>query len=196
MITYIPRRYSQPKWQAKITEPEKQFRLSNGLTIASLFELKQALISIPENIIKSHSEEDHHIANWIEHVIKDTDLADQMKNQHHRWGMIVTLERQQMRTLNLPPHVANYWLRQVDNPFTFVNGDTANSIAQLASVLGKIDDESIDFHLEREPNDIAIWIENVLGDYELSELVEESSNRAQMLHFVEDHLVKLRESAE
>jgi len=194
MISFIPRRYSQPKWQAHITESDKQFYMGDDITVASLYQLKSALTQVSEEALQQHLGEDHHIANWIEFVIKNQELADELRKHHHRWGMIVALERQQMRTLNLPPHIAKYWLRSVELSFTFVDGNKVSSSEELATALEKVSDEDVDFHLEREPNDIARWMLNVIGDYELAELLEESSNKAQMHRFTKDHILKLQDS--
>jgi hypothetical protein len=193
MVTYIPRRYTEAKWQARITESENQFVFSNGLHIASLFELKQALVVLPDDVINPHTGDDHHIASWIEHVVGNRRLAQALVDQHNRWGLIVTLERQQMRTLNLPDHIARYWLRQVSVPFTFTNGATVDSLTTLKDSLQNTDESVIDFHLERVPNDISSWVGNSVGDFELAELLEESSNGPQMYRFTEDHLAKLQE---
>jgi hypothetical protein len=195
MITFIPKRYSEPKWQAFITEIEKQFRFINGVQINSLFELKQALLTLPEEVITHHvNDNNNDLANWVEFVCNHKQLAEAMRQYQHRWGMIVALEREQMRTLNLPPFVAHYWLRQVDLPFTFVSGETVKSLADLKTALEQVNDETIQFHLEREPNDIAKWVNDIIGDYELSELLAESTNHLQMSRFVEDHLIKLEET--
>jgi hypothetical protein len=197
MVTFIPRRYTQPKWQIKIIEKDKQFVFPSGAVVTTPFEFKQALMTVPEEDIHTlATDKEHHIANWFEFVIGDVDLANELRKYNHRWGMVVALERQQMRTLNLPPHVAKYWLRKVEIPFTFVTGEEVKSSKELGKAIAKVSDDTVDFHLEREPNDISLWVTEIIGDYELSELLEESSNRTQMEHIISDHLVKLVEAQE
>lgn len=196
MIHFIPKRYSQPKWQAYITESEQHFRFEDGTTVASLMDLKQALTNVPEETILHHVGEEHHLANWVEFVLKNKSLADALREQHHRWGMIVALERQLMRTLNLPPFVAQYWLRQVRSPFTFSDGKTVTSLKHLEETLDQVSDETVIFHLERDPNDIAVWVNDIVGDYELAELLTECSSRMQMHRFIVDHIAKLEEAAQ
>lgn len=197
MFTLLPRRYTQPKWQVKITEKDKQFVFPSGVVASTPFELKQALVSVPEEDIHIlATDKEHHIANWLEFVVGDSDLAKSLRKYTHRWGMVVALERQMMRTLNLPSHVARYWLRKVEIPFTFVSGEQVDSTAKLASVLAKVSDDSIHFHLQRQPNDVAVWIRDIIGDYELMELIEEATSRLEMQQTVDDHLVKLKEASE
>lgn len=197
MINYIPRRYSQPKWQLKITEADKLLHFPSGLTISTPFELKTALMSAPESDIADLTAgSEHHIANWVEFVLKDQELAVVLREYNHRWGLIVALERQQMRTLNLPSHAAKYWLRSVKYPFTFVSNEEVDTLQNLEKVLEKVDDDSVAFHMERQPNDVAMWVLNVVGDYELAELLEESINRSQMHRNVSDHIQKLVDASE
>lgn len=197
MVTLFPRRYSEPKWQIKITESEKHFHFQSGWTVTTPYELKLALTDAPESDIhQAVSGKEHHIASWLEFVVGDPELAQAVKQYTHRWGMLVALERQQMRTLNLPAHVASYWLRKVQYSFTFVGGESVDTLKKLAPTLEKVTDDTIDFHLQRQPNDISTWLLNVVGDYELAEILEESSNRTQMQGFVADHLEKLQDASQ
>ena len=98
-----------------------------------------------------------------------------------------------MRTLNLPQNVAKRWLSPTASKLTFSSGETASSLEELGSVLDRVSDETVDFHLERSPNDISQWIMLEVGDYILAEIVDEASNRAQMLRFLEDHLAMLKD---
>src|SRR4030066_2335136 len=103
MITVIPRRYDAPKWQANVPTGQV-FKLNNGQLIHNLFELKQVLSSIDETLLQSHvNPEQHDLAAWVLYSFGDPALSEELKKNHHRWGLIVTLERQLMRTLNLPP---------------------------------------------------------------------------------------------
>jgi len=101
-----------------------------------------------------------------------------------------------MRTLNLPDYVARNWLEGAYKEFSLSNGESVKGLEDLAGVLGAVSDEAVKFHLERVPNDIARWVLEVVGDYLLAELIEESSNRGQMQRFVSDHVEMLKEAAE
>ena len=41
-----------------------------------------------------------------------------------------------------------------------------------------------------------MWVVDIVGDYELAELLTEATSREQMQRYVEDHLEMLREAAE
>ncbi|MGI5827879.1 MAG: DUF5752 family protein [Patescibacteria group bacterium] len=190
-------RYLAAKWQARVTPSSAAFKFNNGVVINNLWELKQALRVVREDIIAEHVHEGRNdIANWVENVVGDKDLANELRKTTYRWGLIVALERQMMRTVNLPYYVAQRWLNKVDLPFHFVDGKKVASLEELKDILEKVDDETVEFHLEREPNDIAKWVDDVIGDYQLAAVLAESTNRQQMLIFVEDHLVMLHEALE
>jgi hypothetical protein len=190
-------RYMTPKWRAYVTPGDKAFTFSNGIKVASMWELKQALLSLPEDIVMDHIREDaNDIAIWVEHVVGDVDLADEMKKYNHRWGLIVALERQMMRTLELPDFVAKRWLQKAENGFTFVSGEKVSSVEELRDALEKVSDDTIAFHCERFPNDMAVWVIDIIGDYELAELLNEATSRQQMQRFVADHVEMLRDATE
>jgi hypothetical protein len=189
-------RYLAPKWQAYITQPEKSFVFANGVVVRSLWELKEALLTLPEDIVNNHVNNSRNdFANWVEFVVGDKELGEEMRRYNHRWGMIVTMERQLMRTLSLPHYVAQRWLGKAPRPFVFVSGEQANSLEELAVTLNKVSEETVAFHNERVPNDIVVWVMDVVGDYELAEILSECSSRQQMTRIVEDHLAMLKEAA-
>lgn len=195
MLTVIPRRYDSPKWQAPVAQ-HQTFVFKNNVSARTLFELKQALTLIPDDTFYYHvSENKNDFADWVESVVGDGVLAQELRHQNHRWGMIVALERHLMRTLNLPPYVAKRWLSPAPSPFTFVTGEAADSLSSLTSALEKVSDDTVAFHLERIPNDIAKWVMEAIGDYQLAEVLADSSTRLQMLRAIEDHLTMLGEAS-
>lgn len=197
MNNFSPTSYMSPKWRAYVTPNDRSFTFANGIKVASMWELKQALLTLPEDIIVHHvRDEQNDIATWVEHVVGDKEMADEMRKYKHRWGMIVALERQMMRTVDLPDFVAKRWTAKVDNGFTFMSGEVVNSLAELASAFGKITDETVAFHCERHPNDMAVWVLDIIGDYVLAEMLTEATSRLQMQRNVEDHLEMLAEASE
>lgn len=192
----IPARYLAPKWQAYVTPKIKNFNFSDGTQVSSLWSLKQALLRLPEDVIQHHVRSDSNdIANWIEHSVGDTDLAAELKKYNHRWGLIVALERQMMRTQNLPSYLAQRWLAQTDHVFNFSSGQSVSSLYELRDTLEHVDDQVIAFHKERDPNDISVWVSDIVGDYELGDLVNEANSKIQMQRFVADHIEMLEEAA-
>lgn len=192
----IPARYLAPKWQAYVTPKDKNFVFSNGVSISSLWSLKQALLRLPEDIITGHiAGESNDLANWVRAVVGDDELADELVKYNHRWGIIVALERQMMRTLNLPHYLATRWLAPVENVFTFSSGQQVASLYELREVLNQVDDGTVAFHQERSPNDISVWVSDIIGDYELGDLLDEANSRVQMQRFVADHIEMLEEAA-
>lgn len=192
----IPARYLAPKWQAYVTPKSKHFTFVDGTTVGSLWALKQVLLQLPEDVITHHIRpEGHDIANWVESCVGDKELAEELSKYNHRWGLIVGLERQLMRTLNLPGYLAARWLARVDQPFTFSSGQSAASLYELRDTLNQVGDDVVAFHQERKPNDISVWVSDIIGDYELGDLLDEASGRIQMQRFVSDHVEMLEEAA-
>lgn len=163
--------------------------------VYNLWELKQALRIVREDVIAEHVHDNRNdIAAWVESVVGDAKLAKELQKTTSRWGLIVALERQMMRTVNLPFYVASRWLSTVEIPFHFVDGKTANSMESLKQALDQVEDSVVEFHLERDPNDIAKWVNDIIGDYQLAEILAESFNRQTMLDAVSDHLVMLQDA--
>ncbi len=195
MIYTSANRYLAAKWQARVTPSGAAFRFSNGIIVNNLWELKQALRIVREDIIAEHIKDGKNdIATWVEEVVGDHELAEEMKKTSTRWGTIVALERQMMRTVNLPYYVAARWLKKAEYPFYFVDGTKVASLEELKQALERVDDQVIDFRLEREPNDVAKWVYDIIGDHQLAAVLAESTNRLQMLTFVDDHMVMLHEA--
>lgn len=197
MFILLPDRYQAPKWLAPVLPRSHAFVFSDGSSVVNLFELKQVLGILDDSLLTEQvNEKEHHIADWVETCIQDSELATELRAQPHRWGMIVALERHMMRTLNLPNYVAARWLQPVESPFVYVSGETFVSLDHLKLTLNQVSDDTINFHLERYPNDIALWVEENIGDTELSQLLNECTNRTQMLNYVTDHLEMLKDAAQ
>lgn len=195
MYTLVPRRYQTSKWLARVPA-SAAFNFKDGTSIRSLLELKQALLTLPEEVILYHTNSDRHdLASWVRFSIGDSSLADLLQKQTHRWGLIVALERGQMRTLNLPSYLANRWLAPTTVPFVFQSGETVRSLSELKVALQSISDATFDFHNQRSPNDISLWVGDAIGDYDLAEMLAEASNRLHLHNLVEDHLTMLADAS-
>jgi len=191
----ISARYLAPKWQAYVTD-DLGFGFVNGVRVRSLWELKEALLHLPLDVIQKHIGGRNDMAVWIREVIGDMELAEAVEQQNHRWGVIVALERQMMRTVNIPDYLAKRWLGSASFEFVFASGERVHSEEELGQALGKVADDVVSFHQERQPNDMACWVADAIGDYELAELLDEALTREQMKRYVEDHVVMLKEAME
>lgn len=184
--------YLAPKWRAYVTPYQSGFHFSNGLTVRSLWELKQALLTFHEDVINEHVGEDkNQIADWVENIIGDKELADLLRKYNQRWGLVVALERHMMRSLNLPDYVASRWLNEVEKPFEFVSGERVKSLKNLRDVVSGISEDSLKFHYQRYPNDLSFWLADVVGDYYLAESLEEVNSKDLMIKVIEDHVEML-----
>ena len=196
MDLLIPDRYLAAKWQAYVTPESLGFRFVNGLVVTNLWQLKQALLTLDEDSLVHHvNAHKNDLSMWIKEVIGDVELATVLKKQTHRWGLIVELERQMMRTVALPDYVASRWLRKIEMPFIFKTGEKAYSSKELGLCLESVSDETVEFHRQRFPNDISLWVANLIGDYQLADLLNEALNKSQMQRFIVDHVEMLEEAS-
>lgn len=187
--------YLAPKWRAYVTPYGSGFRFANGVTVGSLWELKQALLTLEEDLVMEYISPTNHVSLWVRDVVGDAELAQELEKATQRWGMVVALERQMMRTLNMPEYVAQRWLREAGSPFQFSSGEIIHSIAELEEVLPNLSDETLAFHYLRFPNDLSVWLSDVVGDYYLSDSLEEINTKEQITHIVADHLKMLHEAS-
>ncbi len=184
-----------PKWRAYVTPYEAGFSFGNGVVVGSLWELKQALLTLEEGLVANYIKKDnHHVANWVRQVVGDDQLADQLAMQGQRWGVLVALERQMMRTLNLPDYVAKRWMGKAKHQFEFVSGEKIWNLQDLNKTIGSISDDSLSFHYQRFPNDLTVWLSDVIGDYYLADSLEEANSKDQVAKIIEDHVDMLEEA--
>ena len=65
----------------------------------------------------------------------------------------------------------NVYLREVAEPwqaFWFNHGAVCRSLSELANTLAEINDEQFIYHVNAEHNDLAKWIDEVIGDADLA----------------------------
>lgn len=188
--------YLTPKWQAEVKPAYKAFETANGVVIENLWQLKQALLDLPNEILSQHVGKDfNHFAEWIDKAVWDHDLAKELRGSNQRWGMVVILERHQMRTLNLPPYLAARWLEPTEETFYLANGQYLKSLDELKHSLMSMDDNLFEQHVQFSPNDFANWVLGSIGDNQLAEILSETDNRKKMLIRLSDHLEMLHEAA-
>ena len=191
----LQNQYQTPKWQAKILNPDQQFQINNQ-SISNLAQLKQALQTIENEtfypLIKPHN----HIANWIKDSIKDPTLAQLIQPLTTRIEIIVTLERHLMRTLHLPPNVAQRWLENAQDPFIFSDGSQAHNLTQLSQLLSQLPSPITTPHLKTYPNDYAQWIRHSIGIDPLSDQLETQNTLHKTQTLLQDYLIKLEKIAQ
>jgi hypothetical protein len=196
MFVYVPKRYDMPKWQAPVIPKSRAFVFSDGTAILSLFDFKEALATLPDDAIYPHLGENRNdFAVWVDTCIADHELAKILWGQSHRWGMLVALERHLMRTLNLPDYVAIRWLGTFEQPFIFASGESVCSLEGLKDALNRVSDETVAFHFTRSPNDLSAWVSEAVGDQDLADLLDECTNRQQMITYLSDHIEMLKDAS-
>lgn len=74
-------------------EPEFRFWLSNGTVIKNVHELIEALRTMSPEMFSFHvNKEKNDFSNWIRDIIKDTALADKIKNVRKKEEMLAVLQ--------------------------------------------------------------------------------------------------------
>ena len=64
---------------------DKVFFVNNGMTIKSLYELRDALVTMSDDTYNFHAnEEKNDFSNWVEEVHKDADLAKRLQKAKNR----------------------------------------------------------------------------------------------------------------
>jgi len=77
-----------------ITKPEEYFYLSNGQSIRSLQELKDALPRLDEGVFRRHvTNEKNDFANWIKGVFQEEELAEEVGQEQDKRKITILLER-------------------------------------------------------------------------------------------------------
>lgn len=191
---HLLRQYQAPKWQAKIVDSAKQFHFNDQYHVTNLWELKRALREVDDEVLAPMIKDQNHIANWVESVINDQQLAELLRQNNTRWGMIVNLERHMMRSLYLPHYVAQRWLGPAVSSFDLADGTHINSIYELKQAFESHSDDDLKPYFQKIPSDFVLWAEGSLGDYILADLLSTAHNREQAITIIGDHLSMLEEA--
>jgi len=188
--------YTTPKWQAQVKPRYKSFWMADGTIISSLWQLKHILKTIPDYILNQHiHNQTNQLADWVDQAVWDHQLAHLLRSQTHRWGMIVALERHQMRSLNLPPYLAARWLAPAVESFYLADGRYIYSLTELKHALMDLDETLFKQHLRAVPNDFVNWINNSIGNYLLTEILQDQTHQTKFLIQLSDHLEMLHQAA-
>ena len=129
-----------------------EFILKNGMRLKSLRELCKALEIIDQEVFAHHvSRERNDFANWIANVIKDEDLADQIKKKRSAKQMIKILTKPRKHTERALESGANLAAK-----FESLKADLAKKSAELALLR--------DDHHHNATKHITAEVENRLAD--------------------------------
>ena len=67
------------------------------------------------------------------------------------------------------------------------DGKVLHNISDLRTALVSMSSETFNYHVNFERNDFAAWILNVFGDKTLSEKVDSSTSKAQLIRVLNEH---------
>lgn len=196
LYDHLNNQYQTPKWQARVLAPEHHFKWGNNQSVSNLWELKQALKSVEEDVFRGFVTDQNHIARWVDAVVNYRELAHAIESQKTRWGMIVTLERQMMRTMELPHFVAVRWLGRSINPFVLRDGRQIWSVYELRDALNTTSEGVLEEHLEKVPNDFSLWVRESLGNFVLADILNEAKSVVEGRMVLSDHIGLLEEAAQ
>jgi len=90
--------------------------------------------------------------------------------------------------------VTKSWLADVpaDKVFHSRDGRVMKNLEELNLALRGISEENFRYHVTTDRNDFSKWVQDVIGDYELSAELQSSSNRAQASKAVANRIALLK----
>lgn len=173
MLGFHPVQYQTPKWLAQV-DIEMGFYFHDGPIVRSLLELRSSLLSVSDASFTYHVHDaTNDVAVWVAEAVGDIPLGDILAATKHRWDMIIALEQYMQLLPTIPGYLAQRWLRNAGHKgFSFSHGWYVLSMTHLVEILDKASNEDIIPFWKHKPNDLSIWINEVLGDYELAKRLE------------------------
>ncbi|MFP3879592.1 MAG: DUF5752 family protein [Dehalococcoidia bacterium] len=93
-------------------------------------------------------------------------------------------------TVKIQKPIIELWLRDVpeNKAFWFHNGRTAKNLAELASALREIREETFEHHVLGDRNDFSNWVKDVIGDVTLANQLQKAATQAAAARRVETRL--------
>lgn len=171
----------------KNVKPEEYFCLYNGVVLKNLHDLIDILEVIDDETFKHHVRKDRNdFSNWIEHVIKDKNLASKIKKAKSKEEMIEIIESEPVITESLKtkyvkevPPKKYFWLS---------NGVVIRSIQELCDAIKTMNDELFSKHVNENRNDFSDWIKNRLKMDELGGKIDKAKTREDMIVVFEAYI--------
>jgi predicted nucleic acid-binding Zn-ribbon protein len=86
------------------------------------------------------------------------------------------------------------WLADVpqDKMFRCHDGRVIKNMEELSVSLREISEETFRYHITEDRNDFSRWVQDVIGDYELSTGLQNSSAKDQAAKVVADRIARLK----
>ncbi len=189
--------YNEPKWQAHLTDESKFFVCQDGGKIRSLWELRESLLSVSEETFNAMvSEEYNHLATWVADSVGDSTLAADLQSRKGRWEILSALESYMIRSLAVPGYLAFRWLELTSNSFTTKSGDVVKNLRHAREMLQGGDNNALLAHLKSNKQDFSDWARGAIGDYMLSDMVEDADSGEKAAQVVIDHVAMLETALE
>ncbi len=192
MLNILEYLYSEPKWQAKLTDESKFFVCQDGTRIDSLIGLRETLMSASEETLNSMVSDDYnYLASWVADAIGDSTLAAELQSRTARWELLSALESHMIRNLALPSYLAGRWLRNGNSPFVINNLVRVNNLYEAKEMLEKDGNNELYVSLKHNKHDFINWVRYSVGDYMLADMIEETENIEKINSLVIDHVEML-----
>ncbi len=101
-------------------------------------------------------------------------------------------------TVRMPKTIAHKYLATVqeDKIFQSHDGKILRNLEELAQGLSNMSDETYMYHMNRNKNDFAIWVREVIGDQELATDLKTTLSRTDAANKVRDRVYYLSSSNE
>jgi hypothetical protein len=173
-----------------VTEGGKQFYAHDGRVLKNLWDLYAYLKNCEESEFRHHVDgSKNDLAAWVRNVIKDEDLASYMDYCLARGAMANRL----LGRINLlvmistkkavGPKKAEMLLEEARVPeelFITSDGRAIRNLWEMLDFIKTAKEEAFAHHVNEHKNDIAVWVEDIVLDTELSDKIRGASNREEM----------------
>jgi hypothetical protein len=188
-----------------IANSKEHFYTYDNQVLKNLWELYAFLKSCDEVTFRHHvNETKNDFANWVEDIILDGELAKRMDHCVSRGVMqlrvlsrinfLVSMSSQSL----FGPKKARMIMEEAVAPeefFITVDGRSIRSLWELKDLLDRGSAEVFAYHVNEGKNDIADWVEEVVFDKELSNLIRGVKDKDEMSMWVNKRLQELEKKA-
>ncbi|MGI5828070.1 MAG: hypothetical protein ACOX6V_03570 [Patescibacteria group bacterium] len=95
--------------------------------------------------------------------------------------------------IRLPKETVESWLRECSDSETFVciDGQRAKSVKELVKLFERMSQESYDYHVNKEKNDFAAWVEGVFHNGHLAANFRSARSYKEAYQYVKRHYLML-----
>jgi hypothetical protein len=184
-----------------IHDPSLQFRTVDGRVLKNLIDLFCYLKACEDAPFRHHVGREHnHFSNWVDNVITDRDLANQMSLVLDKNPMrIIVAKRVNVLVFHAvrKPSGREHARMALENAqlpeehFIHTDGRAARNLWEMKELLDTSSDGEFAYHCSRMRNDFAEWVAETVLDFELARRIMGITDREDMAKAVAQRISEL-----